>query len=305
MDTNAQATICYKLFHPRGPQVTFTSPQAGDARDVIAEIDALLAEGWSYLPPDLGLMDTITITHAIRNLYTTKKGKQVERLLLYATFAGEFGSTIKVWLDSAPDINRFESASGLTVADMPLLTSKDEPNKDTTEFNEFAVPADLTVNRMKEESAASPVGYKWVLVDYVGAVKPQPEPAPQQASAPPADDHEQSQAQEPKSREGAVKGDLGGNTITNIKYLHDEANNDGKPFCKVTMKSGQVGFLKDINIIRKLGVPMGDWTHEKIIQGAGWFGAAITEEADEYLLVTAITPPLDWDALAMPQAAGF
>jgi len=205
MDTDTQATISYALFHPRGPQVTFTSPLEDDARDVIAQIDVKLGAGFSYLPPDLGLLNTVEITHAIHEIYTKKSdGSQVGRLLLYTNFGGKFGADMKIWLDSDDDIARFEAASGVTFTDM--VASRSDPIKDSGEFHKFAVPVNFKIDRKKEESASSPVGYKWVLVDYVSAAKSPPEPAPQQASTPPAGGNVKSQARKGKSRDGAAKG---------------------------------------------------------------------------------------------------
>ncbi len=321
MDTNTQATISFNLFHPRGPQVTFTGLSSGN---VIAEIDALLGAGWSYLPPDLGLTDRIPISQAIRNLYTRKDSVQVERLLLYATFAeDQYGSTIKVWLDKPEDIARFENASGVVFAEMKQLVSSDrDPGNQSAIFSEHAVQVDFELDRKKEESASSPVGYKWVLVDYVGAAKSPPEPSPQQASTPPEVANVKPQAQKGKARDGAAKGlengfdkgaedakaeaDANSQTIVRVDYVQSPEKNDGEPCCLVYLRNGQKAFIKDLDIIRSLGVSTGDWKTGKVIQGAGWFGDPYLKMEKDYLLVTKIDPPKDWDALAEPeQAVGF
>ena len=95
-------------------------------------------------------------------------------------------------------------------------------------------------------------------------------------------------------------------TIVQVDYLQSDEDNDGQPFCRLILYNGEIAYLKDLDIIRALGVATGNWKPGDKIKDAGWFGVPYLKIVGDYMLATKIDPPKDWDALAEPeQAAGF
>ena len=101
-----------------------------------------------------------------------------------------------------------------------------------------------------------------------------------------------------------AEADYNSQTIVRVDYIPDENGNDGEPYCRVYLHNGEKAYIKDLDVIRSLGVSTGNWKTGDVIQGAGWFGNPYLKAEKDYLLVTRIDPPKDWDALT-EQATGW
>ena len=102
-------------------------------------------------------------------------------------------------------------------------------------------------------------------------------------------------------------------TITRVDYVQIDGKNNGKPFCKVVLHSGEVVYSFTRQPFRDIGVPCAAWEAGMTIQGMPWFGAVETkvqkgeaekgEKASTYLVLTKIIAPNDWTPVTPDDAA--
>lgn len=154
----------------------------------LADADALLGELRQRITPqapDTENSDTMDV-HAVVRGEVNNDGRVTSRIWMYAPWGKpDNGAQLTVYLNTDEDIAAFEAASGLRIADLPLTKGKAAPAPETDTYERNARKVSMKVQREKEESKDSPVGYRWKLVRYLsGAPSPTPPPAGKVATFP-------------------------------------------------------------------------------------------------------------------------
>jgi hypothetical protein len=161
------------FFHPSGVKVELPLPS--NPFDAYQYVDDCIQAGFLASAPNFDGLDKIDVAYVVRGQKSDDKGT-TDRLYFYAAWAQQ-SSNMTVYLDNADDTARFERASGLKVAELPIIKGKQAPQRESRDFEHYARNVNFTVTRRKVDAKDSPVGYRWELVDYVGSAKPSTSPS--------------------------------------------------------------------------------------------------------------------------------
>jgi hypothetical protein len=127
MNEETHPTGWTKLWHPRGPQVTI--PLVMPADEMLQAVNSLLDQGWLVTAPGLEEgEEKEQVAYVLRSTYESEKGT-TPVVLLYAANDTMKWSFLKVYLNRREDVQAFEHASGLVLANMPEYVGNDKPQR--------------------------------------------------------------------------------------------------------------------------------------------------------------------------------
>src|SRR6185436_3342640 len=115
------------LYHPRGPAVLMTLE--GDLTTYSSQVDNLLNGGWLVAPPGLEAGEEKDTVGFVLHGELERDGKATPFLLLYSTNDAMKWSFLKVYLNKLEQIEEFEFASGMKLAQIPVYVGNDKPER--------------------------------------------------------------------------------------------------------------------------------------------------------------------------------
>lgn len=156
MDTN-DTTGWVKLFHPNGPQVTLPVPMltrlsAEQAVDMLASVSAYLSAGFLVSAP--GLEDGEQKQEVVS--VSRREGKDsVPIVAFYLAHPKVLKKFLHAYLNNPEDIQAFEAATGMRLADIPLWEGERDIDKDNKNAARYIIPLARPISLVYE------VGEKW------------------------------------------------------------------------------------------------------------------------------------------------
>lgn len=144
------------------------------ALETAAAIKEYIDAGFTITPPDDSNGDKLEVRFVVRGQKIGDGGELIDRIYFYKDWGME-GSDMTVYMDDAEDVAKFERASGVTIATLPVWKSKAAPAKTSSDFDKFSARVNFTVTREKQKSKSYPDG-RWVVVDYLMSTTPQNAP---------------------------------------------------------------------------------------------------------------------------------
>lgn len=123
-DTN---TGYAKLYHPRGPLVSLPVPS--DPKDAFDHIARCLDAGWLVIAPGLEEGEQKEEVGYVLRGQCDGNGETTPFLLLYSTNEGHAFSFLKVYLNKPADVDAFEYAAGMKLAQLPEYMGNDKPER--------------------------------------------------------------------------------------------------------------------------------------------------------------------------------
>ena len=156
MDTN-DTTGWVKLFHPNGPQVTLPVPMlarlsAEQAVEMLASVSAYLSAGFLVSAP--GLEDGEQKQEVVS--VSRREGKDaVPIVAFYLAHPKVLKKFLHAYLNNVEEIQAFEAATGIRLADIPLWEGERDIDKDNKNAARHIVPLARPISLVYE------VGEKW------------------------------------------------------------------------------------------------------------------------------------------------
>ena len=171
----------FKLYHPRGVQVTFSRPPQDD---LIAFIDGLLGKGWLVNAPNGAAGQKVEeIAFAARR--QTKKGSPA--IDLYIDSDALNFRLFTLYIDNDDMADDFEAATGIKVMSLPLFEGDAALQRDSSNAPKYIKPLARKAKIVLEPNPAydpketdiskKKPQWKFVRWDGIGATRPTPPPA--------------------------------------------------------------------------------------------------------------------------------
>jgi hypothetical protein len=116
-----------KLYHPKGPLVSLPVPM--DPKEAFTHIVHCFEAGWLLAAPGLEEGEHKEDVGYILRGDTESNGEVTPYLLLYSTNEGMTFSFLKVYLNNAELIGKFEKCSGMKLSDLREYSGSDKPER--------------------------------------------------------------------------------------------------------------------------------------------------------------------------------
>lgn len=137
--TDSDSDAYMDLYHPRGPRVRLPIRRAHDYAQALQDVSRALDAGWLVTAPGLEAgEEKLQVGHFLRTSWE-REGRTGDSLLLYSAEEHLKYSVVRVYLDNDEQVRAFESASGLSLTNLPEYVGNDKPARGSGKLGRYFV----------------------------------------------------------------------------------------------------------------------------------------------------------------------